>query len=159
PLPLAGHEIATFICYEDIIPGFVNSIVRSGRPALLANLTNDAWFGDTTEPWIHLALAQFRAIEHRRYFVRSTNSGVSAFVDPVGRVIAHTEAFKEQALATQIAWLEATTPYELWGDWPWWAATLFAFFAAFARRRNGAEADVGRPTTSIKGPVAELVTH
>ncbi|HWZ90568.1 MAG TPA: apolipoprotein N-acyltransferase, partial [Polyangiaceae bacterium] len=59
PLSLAGRGIATFICYEDINPGFVNSIVKRGSSQLLANLTNDAWFGDTTEPWIHLALSQF----------------------------------------------------------------------------------------------------
>jgi apolipoprotein N-acyltransferase len=66
PLADGAHEIATFICYEDIVPGFVNSIVRNGDPDLLVNLTNDAWFGDTTEPWIHLALAKLRAVEHRR---------------------------------------------------------------------------------------------
>ena len=55
------------------------------------NITNDAWFGATTEPWEHLALAQLRAVEHRRFLVRGTNSGVSAVVDPVGRLVAHTE--------------------------------------------------------------------
>jgi apolipoprotein N-acyltransferase len=136
PLPLAGHDIATFICYEDINPGFVNSIVRRGAPELLANLTNDAWFGDTTEPWIHLALSQFRAIEHRRFFVRSTNSGISAFVDPVGRIVSHTEPFKEQALAANIAWLKTTTPYELWGDVPWWAVSLAIVAMGFVSKRG-----------------------
>jgi apolipoprotein N-acyltransferase len=135
PLPLAGHDIATFICYEDIDPGFVNSIVKRGAPELLANLTNDAWFGDTTEPWIHLALAQFRAIEHRRFFVRSTNSGISAFVDPVGRIVSHTEPFKEQALAANISWLKTATPYELWGNLPWWAVSLAIVAMGFISKR------------------------
>jgi apolipoprotein N-acyltransferase len=134
PLPVDGHEAGVFICYEDISPEFVDKIVDAGDPDLLVNMTNDAWFGDSTEPWIHLALAEFRAVEHRRYLVRSTNSGVSAFVDPVGRVVAHTQTFKEQALAHQIAWLKATTPYELYGDLPWWLATAVIALGAFVRR-------------------------
>ena len=131
PLPFGDKQVAVFICYEDIIPSFVNAIVRHGDPALLVNLTNDAWFGDTTEPWIHLALSKFRAIEHRRYFVRSTNSGVSAFIDPVGRVVEHTETFREQAIDAKIAYLTPTTPYALWGDAPWWLLTTAAFAMAF----------------------------
>jgi apolipoprotein N-acyltransferase len=136
PLHLGEHDIATFICYEDINPGFVNSIVKHGSPDLLANLTNDAWFGNTTEPWIHLALAQFRAIEHRRFFVRSTNSGISAFVDPVGRIVSHTAPFQEQPLAANIAWLKASTPYELWGDLPWWAVSVAIVVLGFVTRRS-----------------------
>jgi apolipoprotein N-acyltransferase len=134
PLTVGGHQIATFICYEDIVPGFVNEIVRAGEPDLLANLTNDAWFGDTTEPWIHLALSKLRAIEHRRFFVRSTNSGVSAFIDPVGRVLAHTETFQEQALRARLAWMRGTTAYEVLGDVPWWLAVLLAGALAFIYR-------------------------
>ena len=133
PLADGKHEIATFICYEDIVPSFVNSIVRNGEPDLLANLTNDAWFGDTTEPWIHLSLAKLRAVEHRRYFVRSTNSGVSAIIDPVGRVVAHTDTFQARALAGTIAWLKGRTVYELLGDAPFWLVTLGALYAAFRK--------------------------
>jgi apolipoprotein N-acyltransferase len=135
PLPLGEHEIATFICYEDIDAAFVNSIVRSGNPDLLVNITNDAWFGNTTEPWIHLALAKFRAIEQRRYLVRSTNSGISAFVDPVGRVVAHTRPFEMEGLAHEIAWLHAKTPFELWGNVPWWLVTAASLYMAFAVRK------------------------
>jgi apolipoprotein N-acyltransferase len=132
PLTVGQHQIATIICYEDIIAGFVNRIVNNGDPDLLANLTNDAWFGDTTEPWIHLALAELRAVEHRRYFVRSTNSGVSAFIDPVGRVVAHSDTFKEQALAHEVAWLHSHTLYEMVGDVPWWLIALLAGVLSFA---------------------------
>jgi apolipoprotein N-acyltransferase len=154
PLSLGGKGIATFICYEDINPGFVNSIVKRGSSQLLANLTNDAWFGDTTEPWIHLALSQFRAIEHRRFFVRSTNSGISAFVDPVGRITQHTEPFKEQALAENIAWLEPSTPYELWGDLPWWAVSLGIVVMGFVSRRKRlpSEADGTRTFNAVGAP-------
>jgi apolipoprotein N-acyltransferase len=130
PLTDGRHEIATFICYEDIVPGFVNRIVTNGSPDLLANLTNDAWFGDTTEPWIHLALAKLRAVEHRRYFVRSTNSGVSAIVDPVGRIVEHTDTFHARAIAGTVAWLRGRTVYELLGDAPFWLVTVLAVYAA-----------------------------
>lgn len=134
PLPLGEHRIGTLICNDDAVPALANRVTKNADTDLLANLTNDAWFGDTTEPWIHLALAKFRAIEHRRFFVRSTNSGVSAFIDPVGRVLAHTETFKEQTLVHEIAWLKGRTGYELWGDYPFWIASLFAIYAAFSKR-------------------------
>jgi len=109
----------------------VNSIVRNGDPDLLVNLTNDAWFGDTTEPWIHLALAKLRAVEHRRYFVRSTNSGVSAIIDPVGRVVRHSGSYRQEAIRAEIAWLNGRTVYRVLGDAPWWILTLAIFWMSF----------------------------
>ena len=134
PLPLGEHRIATLICNDDAVPSLANRVSQNPDTDLLANLTNDAWFGDTTEPWIHLALAKFRAIEHRRFFVRSTNSGVSAFIDPVGRVLATTHTFQEETLVHQIAWLKGRTVYEVLGNFPFWLASAFAAYAAFARR-------------------------
>jgi len=84
------HKVSALICYEDILPGFTNRAVGHADPELIVNMTNDAWFGDTTEPWQHLALAKFRAIEHRRFLVRSTNSGVSAIIDPNGAIVEGT---------------------------------------------------------------------
>jgi len=135
PLPLGEHRIGTLICNDDAVPALANRVTRDPNTDLLANLTNDAWFGDTTEPWIHLALSKFRAIEHRRFFVRSTNSGVSAFVDPVGRVLAASHTFQEETLVHEIAWLRGRTAYELLGTRPYWLAVLFAVYAAFAKRK------------------------
>lgn len=134
-VPIQGkpRRLTTLICYEDIIPGFTNAAVDAAGPDLLVNLTNDAWFGDTIEPWQHLALAQFRAIEHRRFLVRATNSGVSAVVDPVGRVTAHTGTFKVEHLLAPIRWMNASTVYERVGDAPWILLTALALFAAFWR--------------------------
>jgi apolipoprotein N-acyltransferase len=108
--------------------------VKHGDPELLVNITNDAWFGDTAEPWEHLALAQFRAVEHRRYLVRATNSGVSAIVDPVGRVITHGGTFKVESIDATVRWMRSTTVYEVIGDIPWWIVGLAAAAAAFRRR-------------------------
>jgi apolipoprotein N-acyltransferase len=124
--PKGPRKLTVHICYEDVIPAFINTMMQHDPGQLLVNITNDAWFGDSTEPWIHLSLATFRAIEQRRFLVRSTNSGTSGFVDPVGRIIAHSKNFEQQALRAQVAYMDGTTPYRLWGDYPWWAATLAA---------------------------------
>ncbi len=138
PLSVLGHPVTALVCYEDIIPSFVNRAVSHASPDLLVNLTNDAWFGDTTEPWIHLALAKMRAIEHRRFLVRSTNSGVSAVIDPVGRTIAHGGTFRPETVQATVRWLRgAKTGYELWGDVPWWLAAA-GLAAMILRRRTAA---------------------
>jgi apolipoprotein N-acyltransferase len=127
------HKVTVLICYEDILPGFTNRAVAAGDPELLVNITNDAWFGDTTEPWEHLALAKFRAIEHRRFLVRSTNSGVSAIVDPLGGVVSHTKTFVAEAQEGTVRWMRGTTVYEVVGDLPWWLLALGAGYACFSR--------------------------
>lgn len=137
PLSLGDRRIATFICYEDIIPSFVNRIMKQGDAQLLVNITNDAWFGDTVEPWQHMALSKLRGVEQRRFFVRSTNSGVSAIVDPVGRVMSHTRTFEQATLAEEVAWLDLGTPFRIWGTTPWWAVSAASLFFAFRRRRPG----------------------
>jgi len=133
PVKAAGHTVAVLICYEDILPSYVNKLLASGKVELLVNMTNDAWFGDTTEPWIHLALSKLRAVEHRRYLVRSVNSGVSAFVDPVGRLVAHTKPFEEATLRSQIAWMSGRSPFLILGQAPWWLASAIIAAMAFLR--------------------------
>jgi apolipoprotein N-acyltransferase len=136
----ATHKVTALICYEDILPGFTNRAVAHADPELLVNMTNDAWFGDTTEPWQHLALAKFRAVEHRRFLVRSTNSGVSAIIDPNGALVEGTVSspFKAEAREAVIRWLRGGTVYEAVGDVPWYLATLAMAFMALRRRTQRA---------------------
>ncbi|MFO0758251.1 MAG: apolipoprotein N-acyltransferase [Byssovorax sp.] len=136
PLVWGDHRISTIICYEDILPSFVNDVVHAGDPDLLVNITNDAWFGDTTEPWEHFALAQIRAVEHRRYLVRATNSGVSGIVDAAGRLVLHGGTFKQEALLGEARFLRAKTGYELWGDIPFWLGTIAVVAMGFVPRRK-----------------------
>jgi apolipoprotein N-acyltransferase len=91
PLHVRGRDYALgpLICYEDILPGFTRSVTQL-KPNALVNITNDAWFGRTSEPYQHLALAVFRAVENRLELVRAVNTGVSAHVDAAGRVLAQT---------------------------------------------------------------------
>lgn len=136
PFVWQGHRIAPLICYEDILPSYVRAMVASAEPDLLVNLTIDTWFGRTTEPWSHAALAAFRAIEHRRFLVRATNSGVSAVVDPVGRFVATSGLFEEEKLVAEVRWLRGRTAYELVGDAPLGLVSVLAIAAAFVRRRR-----------------------
>lgn len=135
PLEWKGHRISSMICYEDILPSFVNKLVAAGDPDLFVNLTNDTWFGDSTEPWIHLALAKFRSIEHRLYLVRVTNSGVSAIIDPVGRTIVHGGVYKKENLVGEARFLKERTVYSVIGDSVWWLLAAIVFFASFRSRK------------------------
>jgi apolipoprotein N-acyltransferase len=95
-IPLPGPEgqvwrLGPVICYEDILQGFLRGVGQL-HPNLLVNLTSDSWFGADTEPWEHLALSVFASIELRVSMVRAVNSGVSALIDPNGRVLEKTYA-------------------------------------------------------------------
>jgi apolipoprotein N-acyltransferase len=93
PLQVGGRDwrLGPLICYEDILPGFARRVARL-QPNAFINITNDAWFGRTAEPYQHLALAVFRSVEHRIEMVRAVNTGVSAHIDAAGRVRAATES-------------------------------------------------------------------
>jgi apolipoprotein N-acyltransferase len=83
-------SLGPLICYEDIVPAFVREVAaQAGGVELFVNVTIDAWYGDSAEPWEHLALAQFRSVEHRIPMVRSVSTGVSAAVDYNGRLVRH----------------------------------------------------------------------
>ncbi len=144
-LPLGDHRISTLICYEDVLPGFTRDAVRASDPHLLVNITNDSWFGDTHEPWIHLALAKFRAVEHHRYMARATNSGVSAIIDASGRVITHSKTFQRQNLHANVAMLTGRTLYTQLGDWPGWSCLALALWCVARKREVNTNRDRSQP--------------
>jgi apolipoprotein N-acyltransferase len=129
PLTVDGWRLATPICYEAILPSLVRDMVRNGDPHLLVNLSNDAWFGNTQGPWIHLRLAQLRAIEHRRYVVRATNSGVSAVIDRAGRLVASTGVDTRDNLRAEVLLSNGSTLYGRLGDWPGLLAFVVTLFS------------------------------
>ena len=129
-------RIATPICYEAIRPEFVRHMMAAAHPHLLVTLANDAWFGDSQEPWLHLGLAELRAIEHRRWLVRATNSGVSAIVDPAGRIIARTGLLTRENLHGIVHPLAGETMYARVGDWPGWLAAIVVAVTLARRRRD-----------------------
>jgi apolipoprotein N-acyltransferase len=110
-----GHRIGGYICYEAIFPGLVRRFVAGGAE-LLVNMTNDAWYGTTSAPYQHLAMTVFRAVENRRYMVRAANTGISAVVDPWGRVLAETRLFEPTVLVREVPLVSGTTFYTRHGD-------------------------------------------
>lgn len=125
-LRLGPWRIATPICYEAVRPAFVRRMVRTAKPHLIVELANDAWFGDSQEPWLHLAMAELRAIEHRRYVVRATNSGISAVIDGTGREVIRGGVVRRENLRATVKMLDGTTFYTIAGDWPGWVAAALA---------------------------------
>jgi apolipoprotein N-acyltransferase len=132
PLALGRHLLSVSICYEDIFPGKIRSLMRGGRggrvPEAMFNLTNDSWYGRSIEPLEHLALASFRCIEQRRSLVRVTNTGISAFVDPVGRIVGRTGIWTRESLVQRIALLQGSTLYSQLGDWLGWLCIVISVF-------------------------------
>jgi apolipoprotein N-acyltransferase len=155
PLQLGRHLLSVSICYEDIFPGQIRSLMWGGRdhriPDAMVNLTNDSWYGKSTEPMEHLVLASFRAIEQRRSLVRVTNTGVSAFVDPVGRLVKRSGLWTSEALVDRIPLMRGRTLYAVLGDWIGWVCAILAISgigraSRLSRNRNEQEkphADMG----------------
>jgi apolipoprotein N-acyltransferase len=129
PLHLDAWRISTPICYEVVRADFVRRMVASADPHLLVTLANDAWFGDSAEPWMHLALARLRAVEHRRWLVRATNSGISAIVDPAGRLVARTGLLTRENVRGTVRLLDGRTIYGGLGEWAGWAAAAVLLVA------------------------------
>lgn len=106
---------APLICYEVIFPDAV--IDRKNKPAWLVVLTNDGWYGDSTGPYQHLVAAQMRAVEEGVSVVRSANSGISALIDPLGRVVARIPLNEKNILDVELPLnLELSTFYNYYGN-------------------------------------------
>lgn len=110
-------RLGILICYEDLVPALSAEQVRAGA-TVLVNLTNDAWYGDTAAPHQHHLLAQWRAIEARRYLLRVTNTGKTALVNPLGQTTAMLPVFVEDTLLANISPLDEVTFYARWEDRP-----------------------------------------
>lgn len=140
PLPRPDAEpahLGMMICYEDIMPDHGRRLVRENeRVDAIINITNDAWFGKTSEPALHMALATFRAIETRTSLVRSTNTGISCVIDPAGRILAQTSLDDAEILVHDLPLLPARhTLFVRWGHlWVWGLVLALVVGVRRARR-------------------------
>lgn len=127
PVPFAAP-----VCFEVTYPELVRRF-RANGAQLLVNLSNDAWFGPGGYPEMHLAHAVFRAIETRTWVVRGANTGISAAIDPLGRVRERLDAFSEGAFVAEVAASDVETFYARHGDVPVLAALALVLGGALAR--------------------------
>jgi apolipoprotein N-acyltransferase len=114
-LPVGSHLTSTAICYEVVYPSLVRQAVQAGSE-LLTTITNDAWYGHSSAPYQHFALASMRAIEQGRYLARAANTGISGVVDPYGRIVRQSGIFEQVLLVEQVRFLTGRTIYSRIGD-------------------------------------------
>ncbi len=131
--PVGDHRIGTFICYESVFPNFVRKFAAGGAEVLF-NISNDGWFGKSAARQQHLSMVRMRAAENRRWILRSTNDGITATIDPAGRLRGTLPLYVEASSYTGFSWVAEQTVYTRWGDWfPLLCATL-ALLAMVAER-------------------------
>jgi apolipoprotein N-acyltransferase len=145
-LPIGRFGVT--ICYEVIFPDQVRRYAKEGAD-FFVNITNDAWFGRSAAPAQHLAMAALRAAENRRYLIRAANTGISAVVDPAGRIVEASRIFEPAVIAARIRPVKDQTFYTRHGDLFAWLCVAFAAAVWIAARaRSGARVSPAPATVS-----------
>lgn len=122
-LNAGAQRLGVFICYEAAFPELVRQFTALGANVLV-NLSNDGYFGHSQARQQHLAIARMRAVENRRFLIRSTNDGLSAVIDPAGRLIQQLPPYRELAARVNYGLETGITPYVRFGDWFVWTCLL-----------------------------------
>lgn len=136
PLEVSGVRLATYICYEALDAELVRRLVQAAPPAaVLVNITNDGWFGDSAGRALHFALGNLRAIEQGRHLVRVGETGISAIVDPWGRVVSRIETNLSEYRIGNVPLMHQPTPFAFAGTKPLVAGALFVLALMATRRR------------------------
>jgi apolipoprotein N-acyltransferase len=112
---LGSRKLSTVICYESIFPELVREFVSRGAE-LIVVITDDGWFGKSSAPFQHLRMGAVRAVENRRWVVRSANTGISAIIDPYGRIVAQTRIGERAVLDGVVQYRSERTFYTEHGD-------------------------------------------
>src|SRR5688500_18837137 len=114
-LSVSSHGVSTSSAYEVDYPSLVREAVAC-RSELLTTITNDGWYGQSSAPYQHFAMASMRAIEGGRYLARAANTGISGIVDPYGRVVRASAIFEQVGLVEEVRLLTNRTIYTMIGD-------------------------------------------
>ena len=114
-LQIPEGKFGVIICFETIFPDLARRIVNQGA-TFLPNITNDAWFGDTSAPHQHMQMVAFRAIENRMYVPRAANTGISGIVDPTGRIVHQTQVYVRNYYVGEVKTMNLPTLYRKVGD-------------------------------------------
>jgi apolipoprotein N-acyltransferase len=138
PLDAGGQKLGLFICYESIFPDEVREGPLQGSDVLV-NISNDGWYGDSGAWKQHLQQTQMRAIENDRWLLSATNTGMTASIDPHGRIVTATARKERTALAAPYALVSGTTFYTRHGDWFAYLCAIISagtIVARFVQRTN-----------------------
>jgi apolipoprotein N-acyltransferase len=130
-----GHQISTTICYESIFPDLVRRFVKKGSE-LIVVITNDGWFGESSAPYQHLRMGVVRSVENRRWMVRTANTGISAIVDPYGKIEAATPIGVRTILDGTAQFRTDRTFYTQYGDVFAYLNVLAAAVVLIAKRKR-----------------------
>jgi len=131
-----GHHYGTFICYESIFGDEVRHFVQQGAEVLV-NISNDGWYGDTSAPWQHLDMVRMRAIENHRWILRATNTGITASIDPAGRVVLAAPRHVRTSIQVGFNYENKLTFYTKHGDLFAYGCALVTLLAlAYGMRRR-----------------------
>jgi apolipoprotein N-acyltransferase len=124
PLTAGDIKVGVFICYESIFPDEVRQLAKNGAE-LFVNISNDGWYGEGGAPFQHINMARMRAVENNRWLLRDTNTGITAVIDPYGRVVAEAPRNQRTQLQAAYSLEQTTTFYTRHGDWfPWLCAII-----------------------------------
>jgi apolipoprotein N-acyltransferase len=130
------HKIGAFICYESVFPGFVRKFAADGAEVLF-NISNDGWFGKSAARFQHLNIVRMRAAENRRWTLRATNDGLTAVIDPAGRVRGTLPPNEPAAFYAGFTYIADRTVYTRFGDWFAGLCLLIATLGAVASALPG----------------------
>jgi len=134
-LSAAGVKLGLTICYEDAFGSRQLKVLRDAT--LLINVTNNAWYGDSTAPHQHLQIARMRALEAGRYLVRAANDGITAAIGPHDEIVARLPQFKQAVLRADVQPMTGLTPYARFGNYPVILGACALLALALWRRRQG----------------------
>jgi apolipoprotein N-acyltransferase len=134
-LSAAGQKLGLTICYEDAFGSRQLDVL--GDATLLINVTNNAWYGNSTAPHQHLQIARMRALEAGRYLVRAANDGITAAIGPHGEIVARLPQFQEAVLRADVRPMTGLTPYARLGNYPVVIGAGLLLAVAVWRRRQG----------------------
>lgn len=129
PLVTPVAVIAAYICYESVFPQVARTMVKEGANVLV-NISNDAWFGKGQGAEQHFQMGNLRAIETRRYILRAGNDGITAVVNPQGKVLERLERGIRGVLEADYALNDVVTPYVRYGDWLIWVVAIYGLLAS-----------------------------
>ncbi len=138
PLDAGNVKLGAFICYESVFPDEIRQFARNGAEVFV-NVSNDGWYGDSSAPLQHLNMARMRSVENDRWLLRDTNTGITAVIDPYGRIVSRAPRNQRTSLQAAYSLVESTTFYTRHGDWFPFICAIITLAGVVLRFREPAE--------------------